>query len=311
VIPNSFNQAPWFVGLNCTSQYIMAIGSLGNLTIFLNWSIVMCSLLIAVVGMMHGSVIMHNLARNWVRRYAGLRQCRLEDEDHRRKVESQKQTLAAAMAAGAAGSDTVEGFTIPDDAPVNCDSDAFMSCKREALRVGKLDLLRLDKATYYSRSLLIRGIEADAYENYLFIQEYVKQVSGLWSEIIIFVILLSFMMAAYCTVYTLYFLSRGTFPFVFAFSAPVFLFTGLFPVYCLAYANAAIGTIQTSFKMQCTPTNYEVIGGRALWIQYLQESPAYWTLFNFAITWNVLYSIVGSIIGSVALGTLSYLGQSN
>lgn len=113
------------------------------------------------------------------------------------------------------------------------------------------------------------------------------------------------MTAGYATGYFLYFLSLGTFSWVFLFPIPLFLWIGLFPIYCLAYANAAIDTIKLSFQLQCTPTNYEIIGGRDQWINYLSQSPAHWTVFGFAITWNVLYSVIGSIIGSIILGIAS------
>ena len=86
---------------------------------------------------------------------------------------------------------------------------------------------------------------------------------------------------------------------------PMFLSMGLYPVYCLAYANGAIETIRDSFVYQCSPGNYDVIGGRDVWISYLEESPAYWTIFGYALTWNVLYSVIVSIIGSIMFAALT------
>ena len=80
---------------------------------------------------------------------------------------------------------------------------------------------------------------------------------------------------------------------------------GLYPIYCLAYANGAIETIRNSFVFQSSPSNYDVIGGRDRWIYYLTQSPAFWTIFGFALTWNVLYSVIGSIIGSIMLGVVA------
>jgi hypothetical protein len=133
----------------------------------------------------------------------------------------------------------------------------------------------------------------------------VRQVSNIWQGVIIALCLVGLLTAAYCIVYFLYYLSIGEFSYIFIVPMPLFLWIGLFPIYCLAYANAAIDRIKSSFQKQCTPTNYEIIGGRDRWIEYLSQSPAHWTVFEYAITWNVLYSVIGSIIGSVIFGVAS------
>ena len=142
------------------------------------------------------------------------------------------------------------------------------------------------------------------------LQEFVRQVSEIWSGLIIGLIVLSFIISGYLIVFSMYLLSRGESAILYFMPAPFFLWLGIFPIYCLAYANGSIDTIQKSFVYQCAPTNYQVIGGRNVWIDYLKQSPAYWTLFDFAITWNVLYGVLGSVAGSILLGAASIAGTA-
>ena len=143
----------------------------------------------------------------------------------------------------------------------------------------------------------------------LLLQEFVRQVSVLWAPLIIAIWLFAFTIFSYLLAMGLYSLSIGESSIAFFTPTPLFFTIGFFPLYCLAYANAAIDTIKASFVFQCTPTNYEIIGGREQWILYIEQSPAYWTVFGYAITWNVLYSVLISVVGSVLLGFASVLGR--
>ena len=96
----------------------------------------------------------------------------------------------------------------------------------------------------------------------LFIQEYARQVSDSWANLIIVVVVFSLLGAAYAVVTTIWLISRGMDASNWFISTPVFLYMGVFPIYCLAYANGSIDTIKNSFVFQCTPTNYQAIGGR-------------------------------------------------
>ena len=127
-----------------------------------------------------------------------------------------------------------------------------------------------------------------------------KQISYLWSPLILSLMAMSLYFIGFC----LYaFITEGSS--VYSVTGVIFVGMLIYPIYCLAYANGAIETIRDSFVYQCSPGNYDVIGGRDVWIRYLTQSPAYWTLFGYALTWNVLYSVIVSIIGSIMFAVLT------
>lgn len=52
-------------------------------------------------------------------------------------------------------------------------------------------------------------------------------------------------------------------------------------------------------------SDFEVIGGRTLWLEYIKENPIYWTIYGFAITAPVLRSFAVGAVSSVAAGLIS------
>lgn len=328
MLPNDYQQQPWIVGLNCTNQYILVVCTLGTFTMYIQWVTISLAMIVSAVGMLHGSVIMHGLASSWVHRYSGLRQCRLQDDpsmgtqqqqvplNQRQKQQTMKSKSKRGNNRGDVLYDGVLGETDVRDFDESRESNMEEQGDSPDVHVSDVvsthhdmsspcGMIKIDEETSFSKSMMIRSIEIDAYENYLFIQEFVRQVSNIWQGVIIVLCSAGLLTAGYCIGYFLYFLSVGEVSLIFLIPTPLFLWVGLFPVYCLAYANAAIDTIRSSFQKQCTPTNYEIIGGRNQWLEYLGQSPAYWTVFGYAVTWNVLYSLIGSIIGSVLFGIVS------
>ena len=56
-----------------------------------------------------------------------------------------------------------------------------------------------------------------------------------------------------------------------------------------------MNTIVTCFRTGSTPADFDILGGRDVWMGYVNEEPAYWRLFGVAITWGVLYSTIGTL----------------
>ena len=140
-------------------------------------------------------------------------------------------------------------------------------------------------------------IERDAYEHYLFIQEYVKQLSELWSPILVVVFFSALCLLGLCLYEILKdkgYQNRWVFFFI------IFLcvFMILFPIYCIAYANSAMSAIHHCFHNASSPSNYKLIGGRDVWRQYLQDSSMYWCIFGLPITWGYLYSVLGTLVSA-------------
>ena len=176
------------------------------------------------IGMLYGSRIMHQIAKSWVDRYAGLRQCRsLNHPSHVKKLKrrigknsvfrtktkfkSKTSELADRLAKASEEVEDFEDIDQDDDAyyrkiTAGSKKDSFgnsnpsekksISSKEEAgdntetgeFGDGVCDMSFVDKDTPYSRSLLIENIEADAYEIYLFLQVYFRFVLSCISVVI-------------------------------------------------------------------------------------------------------------------------------
>ena len=166
----------------------------------------------------------------------------------------------------------------------------------------------IDAMTVYSSNLLRFRLKTDAYEHYLFIQAYVKQISDIWSPIILFLGIISILllMVLVARVWNDSYASGADYIYI----GGTFLIFGvvaIFPLSCIAYANGATTTIRDCFRRYSTPTNYDIIGGREAWMEYIEESPAYWTVFGFPLTWGSLYSVIGTFLGSVVILGISYI----
>ena len=179
-------------------------------------------------------------------------------------------------------------------------------------RTGTCDEIRIDGSTTYSRSLLQTRIEMDSYEFYLFIQCFVQQVSDVWSPLmlVLFISTIVFYALAVERLYSESF-SNPIDTFARIWLLVFFFFTSVFPIYCMAYANEAMNTIRDCFHRYSTPNNYNIIGGRDVWINYLEESPAYWTVYGTPLTWGSMYSLIGSIFGSLTVIGATYMTTKN
>lgn len=82
-------------------------------------------------------------------------------------------------------------------------------------------------------------------------------------------------------------------------------------------ADANLKLVRSNSSSQLRPTSradFELIGGRDEWLEFLKENPIYWTIFGFAITPQVLSTLgitAVTSLGAAILSVLSYSGSSN
>ena len=175
-------------------------------------------------------------------------------------------------------------------------------------RLGQAgEVIGVDASTSVSAAELVRRLRTDAHEHYLFLHEYVAQVSELWSTFMLSLSVATLVLVLYALVNTVFLgnaLIRSTL-IVFVF---LLVSVSVFAIYCFAYANSAVRTIEHALKHRSSADDYEIIGGRDVWMEYLGASPAYWTIHGFAITWSSLYVFGSSVITSAAgiLGAIIY-----
>ena len=146
---------------------------------------------------------------------------------------------------------------------------------------------------------LCHKMERDAFERYLFIQNYFDKCSCLWSPILSLYLLICASAGAYYYTIMLLQYSRTHSLDVWhveLLAAMVFFF-GLI-VFTVAYANGSVDSIASGFQFSGR-SDYSMIGGRDAWVEYVANAPIYWYIFGFAITKGWLLSFLGGLASSV------------
>lgn len=147
-------------------------------------------------------------------------------------------------------------------------------------------------------------IRRDAFERYLFIQNFMKQISIKWQAFILALLLSSGggLVGLYVYIYTqilqgnfgpenigltLIYVLLVAFPLVFIF---------VYPLYCLALANAKVKRIQTLFTGS-SPGDFGPLGDLDEWSDFIESNPIHWTIYSLPITHTVLQSYVTVLSG--------------
>ena len=254
--------------LDGAARMWFVVGTLGGL---MQWAMLAksCSTLsLSMAGMWYGAMLMRSLCDCWVNRYSGLRLYSSAEDE----------------------------FNYDDECVV-------LQCAS----AGRADAGR-DADTTYPLRLLKQRIQRDAYEHYLFIQQFVGQASALFSPLLL-VIELTFLAFIAIVVYSLFTIvgnyQNPNLMFVWVWLLVWCAVMCLFPIYTMASANESVQKISACFKRSSTPADFEVLGGREEWATYLADTPAYWTIFGVPITVAVLYSMVGTFITGTVTGMVA------
>lgn len=143
--------------------------------------------------------------------------------------------------------------------------------------------------------LLAPFIQRDAYERYLLINNFVKEISKQWSGFLFMGIFLS-LASTGITYYFIIAAPNIVWQYWFAlFIEALFI---IYPVACLGYANKHVDNILRNFN-STSPDDYEILGSRDKWAAFTAESPLYWTILGVPVTKNVLTAYI-SAAGTVA-----------
>ena len=176
--------------------------------------------------------------------------------------------------------------------------------KQGSKSLATQNTVQIDENSSVRACFLVDTIKTDAYEHYLLLREFVMQASSLWSTSLLMVFLVALTLLVIVGLSITYHHESGIIVELALFGG-FFLFLAVFPIYCLAFANGAVYTIRDSLKHCSCPDDFKVIGGRDEWIAYLDDSPAYWTVFGVAVTWSML-NVYLSSIGTFAVVALGY-----
>jgi hypothetical protein len=153
------------------------------------------------------------------------------------------------------------------------------------------------------RKTILRSVERDAHERYLLVHYFAQEISDKWGTFIA----CSLVINALCCVggYFFIFIVYTKYQYIDMLSLMVLLFnavTLLFIMITLAYANSNVDQLKSHF-IQSADEDYSLIGGRAAWLQYIDQTPVHWTVLGLAVTPTWIMSIFFTVLTGV-LGLL-------
>jgi hypothetical protein len=156
---------------------------------------------------------------------------------------------------------------------------------------------------------VVPSLQRDACEHYMFIREYMTQAGRLWSIALVGVFgVFLFIIIAY--LYALLVLKEKTLLLqdtVILYISIRFVVLVIYPIVSLSHANSFCYALQELFIV-AAPNDFEILGGRDMWINFLASAPAVWTVFGLWVTWDKLVGFlwaVGSTGAAIAITLVS------
>jgi hypothetical protein len=306
---------------NCVYVKVSFGLTFGFTTIFLQMYVFGVTLSMAVISLLYGTSISRALAESWIDRFISLRTMQMDDtsngsdgDEDERDVENpnrigssedDKRFEQQPLLSGANKQErkaSCSGATIS----VTCSSSSSSSSddKSSADAPATAEI---------SVDTIIPHISKDSFEHYLFVCEYNKRAGSMWSTSIASMFALafyfnatSFVMLLQLYIYNKVMGSVGFTVFV-ALINPMWslILLVLLPIFAVAGANANILPILESFKY-AGPDDYEAIGGKEKWQEFVTAVPAAWEFFGIWITYDrISYSLY--MLGTTALTAVVYV----
>jgi hypothetical protein len=87
-----------------------------------------------------------------------------------------------------------------------------------------------------------------------------------------------------------------------------FLVFTVYPTVALAHANSFIEPMLKLFAM-AAPDDFEVLGGKDKWQDFVSSVPAAWTVCGIWITWQKLYAMLSTVFSAVLTAIFTYAFQ--
>lgn len=160
--------------------------------------------------------------------------------------------------------------------------------------------------------LTLVAVQKNLFERYLFIVGILSKTSDIWS----------FGLACYMAACLFAFLILAYFAYttssaLFYFYEFLVLFFMLLLISSISYANSAMSLLKSSIKSSVPPVNdndlegdFSVLGGRKLWLDYIDEVPCYWTIYGFALTPQWLQGFVTGALVTIVVSLIPVLVTS-
>ena len=82
----------------------------------------------------------------------------------------------------------------------------------------------------------------------------------------------------------------------------------IYPIISLAHANAYVYALREQFLV-AAPDDFSVIGGRDIWLDYLERVPAIWTVYGLWVTWDRLTGLLWTCVASVGAIIVGFISS--
>eukprot|EP01036_Dinobryon_divergens_P023747 gene23748-32132_t len=273
--------------VSCQNIIILTVLQLGSLTTAVSSYLLFGTLIVSIIGLIYGTELAYHLTNHWIRRFVGLRKVSVQSvEDH--NGVSRLEVSAVHQSASSA----VESL---EDGPASTSASS-----------GEERLSLQDVANY---------LKTDAVEQYLFLVEYMRQCGVTWSAVIvglyIYATVMGLVSGYYITSYVLY-PSPPSFGNVFQhtmFLLPLIfqcLLFFIFPALSLAHANSLIIPLLEVFS-NSSRDDFMIIGGKDMWLEFVNSLPAAWTVCGVWITYNRIIGFISTALTAAGTALITYL----
>jgi len=248
--------------LYCSSQRFQFYSSgFGTFPLLLDL-VIISNLFVAFAALMYGADVAVKLADLWIFRYSSIRRVCVRDLTGGEEVDLTEEAVASYFADVIA-----EGC---DEQSSDSSSDPHAPGKKpQGLQLAVPDMIKL-----------LQHFPSDAQECYAFRQEFMQQLTQTWNFFLFVVLALSLTLLLteiFGNRWTLHWFVQEIFTLIFN-----SVYYAL-PLMCLASANDAANSLRGLISSSGL-TDFDVIGGRDVWGEYISGAPAYWTIMGLPVT---------------------------
>eukprot|EP01036_Dinobryon_divergens_P027451 gene27451-36227_t len=227
------------------------------------------AMIVSVIGLSYGTELAYYMARCWMHRYAGLRTvlCYLPEQSSKADLESSNP---------------------------------------KAENMDDLEWLEIAGINFRELS---QHLTRDATEQYLFMVEYMRQSGAVWSSVIVMMYIYALILLA-LLVYIVIVLqsaaaNSGTLLVLIVFVFQIVLFF-VFPTLSVAHANSFIAPLFERFN-NSSRDDFGMIGGKAMWLDFVNSVPAAWTVCGLWITYSRIAGMITTTLTAAGTGCITYI----
>ena len=264
------------------------------------------AVLLSLMGLNFGAEIAHSLTDSWIFRFGPLRRLANPEAEKEEPPSNEGSVADYSIKSSATGANTIASIQAPRASHFRPSLEQMM---QNSVPLKHLSRVKFGAVTAVE---VMRYVQRDSYEHYLFIREFMTIASRSWSgPIMTFAFFAVFLMSTFSFLLVMYI--RDVTPVEWVYYALwMFVRLGILiihPVMSLAHANAYVYALQEQFLV-AAPEDFAVLGGRDAWMDYLEKVPAAWTIYGFEINWDRLSGALWTVVAALGALALSYASSA-